>query len=53
MLATSKTYAPEQLPGPASLRQVVVKGKNKIHVKEPTLYHSRNTQVAHLNKGSI
>lgn len=49
----SKAYAPAQLPGPALPKQVVVKENNKIHVKEPTLYHSPSVQVAHFNKGSI
>ena len=53
LLAMSQAYASEQLPGPALLRQVAVKGKNKTDVKEPALYHSPSMQVAHFNKGSI
>lgn len=49
----SKACAPEHLPGLALLRQVVVKGKEKIHARDPALCHSLSVQVAHLNKGRI
>lgn len=52
-LATSKAYTPAQLPGPALLMQVLIKGNKKICVKEPALYHSPSMQVAYFNKGSI
>lgn len=47
-----QTYVPEELPDLALLGQTVGKGKNKVHVKEPVLYHSPFTEVARFIKGS-